>query len=186
MKIVTAEHTQSTPWANGTGITHEYARVPGPKGYAWRMSLAEVSQDGAFSTFPGMARILTVVQGAGMVLQTAHKDQSAEPLLPVQFTGDIPVIGRLTDGPVLNFNLIYDPHALRAKAYVLHPGDEMNCKAITHRSYALFVVRGAVMLDGHRLLPQQLAIFDHGKAPLSIDLGAAALVYELNQIALNR
>ena len=36
----------------------------------WRLSIAEVDEDGPFSLFEGMARILTVIDGKGMVLES--------------------------------------------------------------------------------------------------------------------
>ncbi|WP_336761763.1 HutD family protein [Asaia sp. VD9] len=43
------------PWRNGGGVTRVIAR-----GAGWRLSLAEIAKDGAFSLFPGMTRSLAL------------------------------------------------------------------------------------------------------------------------------
>lgn len=182
MKIVAPEHTKTTPWANGTGVTHEYARASGPKGYAWRMSLAEVTQDGAFSTFPGMARILTVVQGGGMKLCAIDEDLSARPLTPLQFSGDLALDGRLVEGPVRNFNLIYDPNCICAQVRVLRSCDSAKCLATVGRSYAIYVAHGLAKLGGHHIVAGNLALFDEVENGVWIEEGGVVLLYQLDQI----
>lgn len=59
----------AAPWANGGGITREIAALRGAGGILWRISLADVDAEGPFSVFAGLRRILTVIEGAGMVLE---------------------------------------------------------------------------------------------------------------------
>ncbi len=106
-----------TPWKNGGGITREIA-CSNPDEPYWRLSLADVTQDGAFSTFPGLHRVLTVVEGEGMVLKTETEEIHANPLKPVSFSGETPVMGQLKNGPVQNFNLIYDAEMFLADLIV--------------------------------------------------------------------
>ena len=103
-------------WKNGGGITHEVARQEDEGGLLWRLSIAEVAADGPFSRFEGMARILTVVRGRGLHLVFEDGTVEAMPRVPVAFPGDRPVTGRLTDGPVQDCNLIYDPARIGAAA----------------------------------------------------------------------
>ncbi|WP_268944813.1 HutD/Ves family protein [Pseudomonas sp. KNUC1026] len=57
-------------WRNCLGSTLEIARdtPAAAEDWNWRVSLADVAQSGAFSPFPGMTRIISVIEGAGMVL----------------------------------------------------------------------------------------------------------------------
>ncbi len=59
-----AERVQ-TSWKNGGGVTWPMASEPPGAGYDfdWRISLARVATDGPFSSFPGVDRILTVLEG---------------------------------------------------------------------------------------------------------------------------
>ncbi|HEX5533982.1 MAG TPA: HutD family protein [Actinomycetales bacterium] len=90
-------------WANGGGTTRLVA-----DGAGWRLSLADVAGDGPFSTFPGTARVLTVVAGAGLRLTVDGVDRLVRPLMPFAFDGAATTSGRLLDGPVMAFNLMTD------------------------------------------------------------------------------
>jgi hypothetical protein len=109
MRILAPRDFTTMPWKNGGGVTHEIARSEEDGRLLWRLSIAEVASDGPFSAFPGLMRVLTVIEGAGMVLETPEGDISARPFAPVRFSGDVPVTGRLVAGPVRDFNLIFDP-----------------------------------------------------------------------------
>ena len=58
------------PWRNGGGVTREVLASggSGPQGFDWRISIADVSQPGPFSTFPGVDRVITLVEGERMDL----------------------------------------------------------------------------------------------------------------------
>lgn len=58
------------PWRNGFGVTREVVASggSGPGGFDWRVSIADVSQPGPFSSLPGVDRVLTLVEGERMDL----------------------------------------------------------------------------------------------------------------------
>lgn len=60
----------SMPWRNGRGSTLEIARDP-PTGeeFAWRLSLADIEQDGAFSEYAGYRRALVLIAGKSLHLR---------------------------------------------------------------------------------------------------------------------
>ncbi|WP_329561868.1 HutD/Ves family protein [Kitasatospora sp. NBC_01266] len=93
-----------TPWRNGGGYTREVAADPGG---AWRVSLAEVAADGPFSLFPGLARILTVVEGPGLELTVGDREPViVPPQRPFAFPGGLPTSARLLGSPVTALNLM--------------------------------------------------------------------------------
>ncbi|MCR6658278.1 MAG: HutD family protein [Asticcacaulis sp.] len=54
------------PWKNGGGVTREIAVFPegaGMDDFQWRISMAEVTEPGPFSSFDGIDRHLTVLSG---------------------------------------------------------------------------------------------------------------------------
>ncbi|MFN9927385.1 MAG: HutD family protein, partial [Phenylobacterium sp.] len=60
--LLRAADRLAVPWKNGGGITRELAVWPPGASFddfVWRVSMAEVHQDGPFSSFPGVDRILT-------------------------------------------------------------------------------------------------------------------------------
>ncbi|WP_433548129.1 HutD/Ves family protein [Streptomyces sp. CA-294286] len=104
----------AVPWRNGGGLTREIASWPpgpGASGFAWRVSLAEVAADGPFSVFPGVDRVLTMVEGAGMALALADGTPRSRLVdaryAPQHFPGDVPTDCRLLDGPVVNLNVMH-------------------------------------------------------------------------------
>lgn len=60
---------KAQPWQNGRGITHEIWRTPAGDGdYEVRVSIADVTESGPFSTFPGYRRWTFLVGPAPIAL----------------------------------------------------------------------------------------------------------------------
>ncbi len=72
----------------------------------WRLSIAEIHQDGPFSILPGIDRALLVAQGAGMTLHIAGTAHSLGLFDGVEFSGDFDARATLTAGPVRDLNLM--------------------------------------------------------------------------------
>jgi uncharacterized protein len=108
-------------WKNGGGWTTELAAVPaGAEAFDWRISIADVESDGAFSTFPGCDRHIALLDGPGMQIDF---DESAPLVLDqrlkfLQFSGEWNARGRLLGGTVRDFNVIVRRAAFQAE--VLH------------------------------------------------------------------
>lgn len=114
-RFIPKDQFVTTPWKNGGGVTHEIA-TDAPE-WGWRLSIAEVARDGPFSRFDGMARILTVIKGAGLELHHAGGVIAARPMTPVAFSGEIDC--RRVAGLVHDFNVIYDPLRFLARVQIL-------------------------------------------------------------------
>lgn len=56
------------PWRNGAGTTRELLAGPHSTDWQWRVSVAEISADGPFSAYAGVARWFAVLRGEGVVL----------------------------------------------------------------------------------------------------------------------
>ncbi|MCM2417472.1 HutD family protein [Streptomyces sp. RKAG293] len=109
-RILRAGDRVPTPWSNGGGVTREITVDPAHAGLAdfgWRVSLADVVEDGPYSALPDVDRIITVVDGPGMVLTidgAAHPP--IRPLRPFAFPGAAATDCRLTGGPIVNLNVM--------------------------------------------------------------------------------
>jgi environmental stress-induced protein Ves len=103
-----ATDAKRVPWKNGRGSTLELARDDdGSGGWSWRLSIADVPEDGPFSEFPGVERSILCLDGRGMRLDGPHGAR----LVPHEgealvFQGEEPVRGLLVDGPVRDLNLM--------------------------------------------------------------------------------
>ncbi|MGY2288784.1 HutD/Ves family protein [Pseudomonas sp. SDO528_S397] len=118
VKVWRAADYVRMPWKNGGGSTEEITRDAGEglDGFGWRLSIADIGESGGFSTFAGYQRVITVLQGSGMVLTVDGEEQRGLlPLQPFPFKGDSQVSCRLIGGPIRDFNLIYSPARYQAR-----------------------------------------------------------------------
>lgn len=100
---------QAVPWQNGGGVTRELAASPvgaDATSFDWRVSIADVEQPGPFSRFPGVDRVITMIEGAGMVLEGASGAVTLQPRTPWAFSGDDVLTCRLPQGPTSDLNLM--------------------------------------------------------------------------------
>jgi environmental stress-induced protein Ves len=99
------EH-RKMPWINGRGVTHEVAVAQLGDSWDWRLSIAEVSEDGPFSVFPGVDRVLVVATGNGMTLTIAGQSLKLARFESATFDGESEALGELTNGSVYDLNLM--------------------------------------------------------------------------------
>lgn len=167
MNIIRRNTFVTVPWNNGGGITHEVRKLEKDGKLLWRLSLAEVGCDGPFSLFPGLARILTVIEGEGMDLVTpAGALAYPLPLLqPVHFPGEESLVGRLRAGPCLDFNLIYDPALFKGEAAILSGKDTL--KPAAAAVDGVLCLEGTALCGEHTLHRHDFAFLAPGDPPLS-------------------
>jgi len=101
----------AAPWRNGGGVTREVIASPAGADLAnfdWRISIADVASDGPFSVFPGIDRLMAVLSGPGIRLETEGAAsvtvRMGEP--PAVFSGEAKTSGFLIDGPIRDLNIM--------------------------------------------------------------------------------
>ncbi len=101
----------AAPWKNGGGSTTEICIAPAGAGFDnfdWRISLATIAHSGPFSSFAGIDRTLTLVAGAGVMLQIEHARNvalcAATPI--IEFAGEAAVHATVTEGVTTDFNVM--------------------------------------------------------------------------------
>ncbi|EIK96835.1 histidine utilization protein [Pseudomonas sp. M47T1] len=117
-KLLRAADYPRMPWKNGGGSTEEITRDGGDglEGFGWRLSIADIGQSGGFSSFAGYQRVITVLQGTGMVLTVDGTDsRELQPFDAFAFQGDSATACTLVGGAIRDFNLIYSPALYRAR-----------------------------------------------------------------------
>ena len=116
-RVIAANEYRRGRWKNGTGWTREIVRVPDSAHWDWRLSIAEIEQDGPFSVFSGVERELVLIQGNGLRLRL--EDDEIHELHPphgrLRFAGERVVRGELLDGPTHDFNLMWRRDAVVAE-----------------------------------------------------------------------
>ncbi|THA56603.1 HutD family protein [Streptomyces sp. A1136] len=179
VRVLRAAGRPAAPWKNGGGVTREIAAWPegaGMEDFLWRVSLADVTADGPFSVFPGVDRVLTLAEGAGMVLTVGGVRRLVdERFVPQHFPGGRPTECRLLGGPVVNFNVMYRGQAVEAEVAVVR-GD-LSLAVPPSATLVVVALDGPVALgDRVRLGPYDAAsVTGPGARALRAD-GRAAVV----------
>ena len=104
------ECLRAAPWKNGGGSTMEIAISPHDASLAefdWRISLATITADGPFSSFPGIDRSLMLLDGDSVQLTLDGTRKvtlsAAQPML--WFPGEA-VVSAQVKGPTTDFNVM--------------------------------------------------------------------------------
>lgn len=103
---------RAEPWKNGRGITHVVARWPDTDDYDVRVSVAEVTEPGPFSTFPGYERWTVRLAPARLGLYDGGIIYWVPDREPLQLAGDVALVAELPDGPTRVLNVLARPGAI--------------------------------------------------------------------------
>ncbi|MBM7515649.1 HutD/Ves family protein [Nocardioides nitrophenolicus] len=156
--ITRAADLPRVPWRNGQGVTTELALGGDPDDFSWRVSLAEVARSGDFSAFPGVDRIIMLVEGDAMTLHLPGHTQVLRTDEPFGFDGGVPV--RCTvDRPTRDLNVMTRRGVARAtlevRAVTADPVDVPAAGTVV-----LAVLDGSVRLAAATLAAGDVAVTD--------------------------
>lgn len=201
--VIPANENRRVRWKNGLGWTREIAcgrvrhaaRPPvdrsGDDDWDWRLSVAEIEQDSAFSTFPGIDRELVLLSGNGLRLRFA--DGRAVDLLPphdaARFAGEDAVTGELIDGRTTDFNLMWRRETIAASLWRRPLAGAMVVFADPGDTWVAHVIAGsAAFADGSEHPALQvgdtaLIAGDNGRARCVLDGAGEALLIRLTRPA---
>ncbi|MEV8000772.1 HutD/Ves family protein [Pseudarthrobacter oxydans] len=145
MEIIRFADLKPEPWRNGGGVTRQIAGHSGVDsghdgGWDWRVSIAEVGKAGEFSPFPGMERVLTVVEGELLLLTVDGAEHPLEKYRAFRFPGGAETTCALPTGDVRNLNVI-----TRAGKY---KGFTSIIELSKKRAHPLFAGQLGVLLQG--------------------------------------
>jgi len=137
------------PWKNGGGVTREIACVPSGAGleqFDWRVSIAHVASGGPFSSFPGVDRVITLLEGAGMRLFSAEESidhRLDQVLAPWSFPGEALIQCSLLGADCEDFNVMTRRGRCRAEVLVLKSSQRLQ----RANGGVLLACGGRVMLE---------------------------------------
>ena len=145
MEIIRYAELRAEPWRNKGGVTRELASHPKAASaqdgaWDWRVSIAEVSTAGAFSTFPGMDRVLTVIDGELLLLTVDGAEHPLEKYRPFRFSGEADTASALPTGDIRDLNVITRNGAFKGYTSII----ELSKK----RAHPVFEGQLAVLLQG--------------------------------------
>lgn len=145
MEIIRFAELRSEPWRNGGGVTRELASHPKAASaqdgaWDWRVSIADISKAGDFSAFPGMERVLTVIDGELLLLTVDGAEHPLEKYRPFKFSGEAAAHGDLPTGDIRDLNVITRMGSFKGFTSII----ELSKK----RAHPVFEGQLAVLLQG--------------------------------------
>lgn len=146
-------HVQPRPWLNGGGVTRELASA-----ICWRISVADVVTDGAFSIFSGQTRHSVVIGGQGLELRTGTEVLKLHPMRCRSYDGGKPWQATRNAGPVRVFNVM--TRIGRAEADVVVEKETITTAPYGGICMAL-CIEGSVLCDGQQVSASSLGAGDY-------------------------
>jgi uncharacterized protein len=168
-----------TPWKNGGGVTRKIASGMLADREVWTISRADVAQDGPFSDFAGFMRVLTVVSGGSMTLETPTELLSANLWQPVRFDGGLKIQSRLKGGPLTDLNLMFDPMYCDGEVRTRQGALEQVINRPEHGLLAFHVLAGEPVINAIRLTEGDTVFMRQSAAALVLGDGDAVLEIRL-------
>lgn len=160
-QVIPAQEYRRERWRNGLGWTREILRDrldgagDGGDDWDWRLSIAEIERDAAFSAFPGVDRELVLLSGNGVRLRFA--DGAVHELDPphgrLRFAGECEVTGELVDGPTHDFNLMWRRDRVDATLWHRPLVGPMVIFVEPGTAWAVHLLAGAARFTGDDTLP---------------------------------
>ena len=173
MRILRAKNHRVMPWKNGGGSTTEIAVFPSGAGigaFDWRVSMAGVAENGAFSRFPGIDRTLAVLTGEGIALSVEGRApvRLTREVEPVSFPGDVATSATLIAGPILDLNVMSRrgrfTHRLTRYQAPLDIAPEADVTLVLSRGQGLHIGDALLAMDDAALLDGPATVTPVGNA----------------------
>ena len=151
MQIIRFADLKPQPWRNGGGVTRELASHRGGFSWGrWRFRTTARGTGGSASPmspapgrilpFPGMERVLTVVEGELLLLAVDGTEHPLEKYRPFRFPGGAASSSALPTGDVRNLNVITRDGAFKAYTSIV----ELSKK----RAHPVFEGQLGILLQG--------------------------------------
>lgn len=193
-RVIPSYEYRRTRWRNGAGWTREIHAEPSAGGdgddWSYRLSIAEITADAPFSTFPGVDRELVLLSGEGLRLRFEHASvELAPPYGRHRFAGEAVVTGELVAGPTQDFNLMWRRDAWAADLWRRPLVGAMVIFAEPGSTWIVHLLAGQARFADGSGLPDlamgDTAILQAGAARLRhvLDGGGEALLIRLAPVA---
>ncbi|MDQ2860589.1 MAG: HutD family protein [Pseudomonadota bacterium] len=191
VQILRARDRLEMPWKNGGGVTREIAVFPPGAdldAFDWRVSMATVSTGGPFSIFPGVDRLLSVLEGE---LRLAFEDGATLNLTPqcapAAFAGDALVQAETPINPATDLNVM--TRRGRVRAGVTRVAFEKSQTLTASETTLILSLTPGLRLrqasgEFHlKRLDAALIEGDEGK-PIDLGAGGPAMVFRIDLVRL--
>tara|TARA_Y100001960_G_scaffold319311_1_gene390445 strand:+ start:125 stop:730 length:606 start_codon:yes stop_codon:yes gene_type:complete len=157
LTILFPETFKTIPWKNGLGHTTELAiNSDGDlDNFDWRLSIANVVNDGNFSNFSGYQRHLILIEGEGIILDHGNGEiDNLTNLLDIaHFDGGSNTYGSLVNGGIKDFNIMTNKDSFTAEVNCYVKQHSANISLLTDRSIFAYSLKNEMNIEhGSRII----------------------------------
>lgn len=121
-RLYNAQSFKLMPWKNGGGQSTELFRLENPQEdgqFFFRLSCADIFQDGPFSLYPGIDRTLVLLSSNGIKLKFPDHEKKLTKIGDlINFPGETAIACQLLMGPSQDFNVMVDRRWGRATVII--------------------------------------------------------------------
>ena len=121
--IISPSQFKTVRWKNGKGSTKEllFESTEDDDVFAWRLSMAPVTEDGQFSDFSGYDRTLILVEGNGITLthDNGQVDELVQRFDAAKFDGGWATEATLQQSEITDFNVMTRQSICTAQVVVM-------------------------------------------------------------------
>ncbi|RDZ29356.1 HutD/Ves family protein [Lysobacter silvisoli] len=194
--VIPANEYRRERWRNQLGWTREILRLDAQAqpvdgdSWDWRLSIAEIERDAAFSAFPGIDRELVLLSGNGLRLR--FDDGKVHELHPphdkLRFAGERGVLGELIDGTTHDFNLMWRRERVQAQLWHRPLVGPMVIFAEPGQTWAVHLIAGQARFADTSALPPLAAgdtavlAADDGRLRAVLEGGGAVLLIRVDRV----
>ena len=163
-------------WKNGAGETRELCCFPpATRDFNWRASIASIAGNGEFSAFPGVDRVITLLEGGEVTLDggTAFR-HTLKRFQPFSFAGEQTVRAQLSEGQMsMDLNIMTRRDRCQASVRVA----DRTFTTFGTRGGMVFVLSGAWQLGDKLLTADQGAYWQEGRHTLRLLKDEGQILY---------
>lgn len=163
-------------WKNGAGETRELCCFPpATRDFNWRASIASIAGNGEFSAFPGVDRVITLLEGGEVTLDggTAFR-HTLKRFQPFRFAGEQIVRAQLSEGQMsMDLNIMTRRDRCQARVRVA----DRTFTTFGTRGGMVFVLSGAWQLGDKLLTADQGACWQEGRHTLRLLKDEGQIIY---------
>ena len=163
-------------WKNGAGETRELCCFPpATRDFDWRASIASIAGNGEFGAFPGVDRVVTLLEGGEVTLDggTAFR-HTLKRFQPFRFSGEQTVRAQLSEGQMsMDLNIMTRRDRCQAKVRVA----DRTFTTFASRGGMVLVLSGAWQLGDKLLTADQGAYWQEGHHTLRLLKDEGQILY---------
>lgn len=175
--IVRTGRVPRIPWKNGAGTTREVVVFPGSSESAdfwWRISVADIVEDAAFSTFVGTERKFLMASRGSLTLDVEGRRRTVIQGQPEAFSGENRVSAVVGAGAAVAINLITRRRVCTGALDVRHLDGPVS---LNSTAVAVVLLAGTARTRaGETLEPMEFLLCGPGPETLHFNSAVAVMV----------